>query len=221
MKNEALIKILLEGGADPNQHFSSPVKPAFLARVEDELFKKWLQRDSGLTPLMLAASTGDTGMLKILLEKGARRGAQTKGWQRYPVVFACNAGNIPAAQMLLGRNPTPEEAQYSVIITLSKQKATLYKNDEAVRSCRVSTGRKGFSTPTGRFVITDKQRDWVSTIYKVSMPFFMRLSCMEIGMHAGVCPGYPASHGCIRMPRADVQSLYSMLKIGDPVTIED
>jgi lipoprotein-anchoring transpeptidase ErfK/SrfK len=53
------------------------------------------------------------------------------------------------------------------------------------------------------------------------MPFFMRLSCREIGMHAGVCPGYPASHGCIRMPSADVQNIYSKLKIGDPVTIEE
>jgi lipoprotein-anchoring transpeptidase ErfK/SrfK len=53
------------------------------------------------------------------------------------------------------------------------------------------------------------------------MPFFMRLSCQEFGMHAGVCPGYPASHGCIRMPRADVQAIYSLLKIGDAVTIEE
>jgi lipoprotein-anchoring transpeptidase ErfK/SrfK len=44
---------------------------------------------------------------------------------------------------------------------------------------------------------------------------------MEIGMHAGNCPGYPASHGCIRMPQADVQNLYSKLRIGDAVTIEE
>jgi ankyrin repeat protein len=221
LKNEEILKVLLDGGADPNQPFFSPVKPAFLDRVDDDLFKKWLQRDSGLTPLMLAASRGDTEMLKALLEKGARRGAQTKGWQRYPVVFACDAANIIAAQILLGRNPSPTEPRYSVIINLSKQRATLYKDDEPERTARVSTGRKGFSTPTGRFVITDKQKNWVSTIYKVAMPFFMRLSCKELGMHAGVCPGYPASHGCIRMPSADVQNFYSKLKIGDPVTIED
>ncbi len=221
MKEEALLKVLLEGGADVNQPFFSPVKPAFLARVDDENFKKWLQKDSNLTPLMLAASRGDTTMLRQLLEKGAKRGAQTKGWQRYPVVFACDGSHIPAAQILLGRKQAPEEPEYRVTISLSTQKAMLYKNDELVRTSRVSTGRKGFATPAGKFVITDKQKDWMSTIYKVSMPFFMRLNCKEIGMHAGNCPGFPASHGCIRMPRADVQAFFSLLKIGDAVTIEE
>ena len=220
-KNEPLLRALLEAGADPNQPFLHPVRAELLARLEGEPFKKWLQRDTGLTPLMLAASRGDTGMIKLLLDKGARRGQQTKSWQRYPVVFACDGGHVPAAKLLLGQTLSREEPELRVTITLSTQRAVLYKDDEAIRSCRVSTGRKGYATPTGNFVITDKSRDWVSTIYHVSMPFFMRLNCREIGMHAGVCPGYPASHGCIRMPRADVQVLFSMLRIGDAVTIED
>lgn len=220
-KNEPLMLALLQGGADANQPFYSPLKEEFLNRIEDESFKKWLKRDTGLTPLMLAASRGDTSMIKLLLANGAKRGAQSKSWQRYPVVFACEKENIPAAQLLLGRNPEPEEPVHRVTISLSKQRATLYKDDEVVRTSRVSTGRKGYATPTGKYVITDKQRDWISTIYKVGMPFFMRLSCREIGLHAGNCPGYPASHGCIRMPRADVQAFYGKLKIGDAVTIED
>ncbi len=220
-RNDPLLHALLDGGADPNHAFLHPLRPEALTRMDDGSFKKWLQRDTGLTPLMLAASRGDTGMIKLLLEKGARRGLQTKGWKRVPVVFACDGEHVPAAKLLLGRNPAPDEPEYRVTITLSTQRAVLYKDDEAIRSCRVSTGRKGYATPTGKFVITDKSRDWVSTIYHVSMPFFMRLNCREIGMHAGVCPGYPASHGCIRMPRADVQALYSTLKIGDAVTIEE
>jgi ankyrin repeat protein len=220
-KNEPVLRALLEGGADPNQVFFSPVKEEFLARIDDERFRKWLKRDTGLTILMLAAARGDTGMIRLLLENGARRGQQSKGWKRYPVVFACDAEHIPAAQLLLGRNPAPGEPELRLTITLSRQRATLFKNDEPVRTCRVSTGRRGYPTPTGRFVITDKQRDWVSTIYKVSMPFFMRLNCREIGMHAGYCPGYPASHGCIRMPWPDARVIYSTLKIGDAVTIEE
>ena len=220
-KNETLLRTLLDGGADPNQPFLHPVRPEILTLLEGESFKKWLQRDTGLTPLMLAASRGDTAMIKLLMEKGARRGQQSRSWKRYPVVFACDGEHVPAARLLLGRNPAPDEPEYRVTITLSTQRAVLYKDDEAIRSCRVSTGRKGYATPTGKFVITDKSRDWISTIYHVSMPFFMRLNCREIGMHAGVCPGYPASHGCIRIPRADVQVLFSLLKIGDAVTIED
>jgi lipoprotein-anchoring transpeptidase ErfK/SrfK len=53
------------------------------------------------------------------------------------------------------------------------------------------------------------------------MPYFMRLSCREIGLHAGVCPGYPASHGCIRMPHGEVRAFFGVLKIGDPVIITD
>ena len=220
-KNEPMVRLLLEGGCDPNHSFVSPVKEEFLQRIEDESFQRWLKKDSGLTPLMIAAARGDTGMIKLLLEKGARRGLQTKSRKRFPVVFACDKEHIPAAQLLLGRNPALEKAVYRVTISLSKQRAMLYKNDELVRTSRVSTGRKGCATPTGKFVITDKQRNWVSTIYKVSMPFFMRLNCSEIGLHAGNCPGYPASHGCVRMPRADVQFFFSHLKIGDAVTIED
>jgi len=220
-KNEPLLRTLLEAGADPNQPFLHPVRAELLARLEGEPFKKWLQRDTGLTPLMLAASRGDTGMIKLLLEKGARRGLQSRSWKRYPVVFACDGEHVPAAKLLLGQTLSRDAPEYRVTIKLSTQRAVLYKDDEAIRSCRVSTGRKGYATPSGKYVITDKSRDWISTIYHVSMPFFMRLNCREIGMHAGVCPGYPASHGCIRMPRADAQALFSMLRIGDAVTIEE
>ena len=220
-KQEPLLRVLLEGGCDPNQPFAHPVKPEVLEKVDDEAFRKWLKRDTGLTPLMLAASRGDTAAISLLIEKGARRGQQSRGWKRYPVVFACDAEHVAAAKLLLGRKPNPEEAEHRVTIILSTQRAVLYRNDEPIRSCRVSTGRKGYTTPTGKFVITDMNRHWTSTIYHCAMPFFMRLNCREIGMHAGVCPGYPASHGCIRMPYGDVSYLFSQLKTGDAVTIED
>jgi len=67
----------------------------------------------------------------------------------------------------------------------------------------VSTGRQGFRTPTGSYVVTDKHRKWRSTLYPAEMPYFMRLSCGDIGFHQGNLPGYPASHRCIRMRRED------------------
>jgi ankyrin repeat protein len=219
--NRELVDLLIERGADVNAPFG-PLVPEFEERVKSEHFVKWLKRDKGLTPLMHAASTGDFEMVAHLMAKGAKRGLTSRGWKRYPVQFACDTNNLKAAQVLLGRKPDEaEKAGVKVVISLKSQRAQLYKGGKVIRSSRVSTGRRGNATPKGEFVITDKQVHWVSTIYHVAMPYFMRLSCREIGLHAGVCPGYPASHGCIRMPHGEVRAFFGVLKIGDPVIITD
>ena len=66
---------------------------------------------------------------------------------------------------------------------------------------------------------TDKKTEHVSTIYKVKMPFFMRLNCRDFGMHEGVVPDHPASHGCIRVPRDAARKLFKEVPIGTLVTI--
>ncbi len=215
-----VVDTLLAAGARPDDPFRKPAPPELIPLFGSEYFAKWYQRDEGLTPLMLAAARGDTAQLRQLLKGGARRGAQTKAWHRYAIVFACDCVQIPAAQILLGRDPDTETDRQHAVVSLSRQRVTLFRNDQPVRSARVSTGKQSTPTPAGKYIITDKQADWVSSIYKVSMPFFMRLSCKEIGFHAGMVPGYPASHGCIRMPKGDVQAFFKLLKIGDPVTIE-
>ncbi len=218
-KKEAM-EALLAAGMKPDAPFIKPAPPELLPVFESAYFVKWFKLDDNLTPLMLTAARGDTALVRLLLKSGAKRGTTTKEWHRYPVVFACDTVNLPAAQLLLGRDPDEETEKRHAVISLSRQRVTLFKNDKAVRSARVSTGKRSTPTPAGKYIITDKQTDWVSTIYKVPMPFFMRLSCKEIGLHAGVVPSYPASHGCIRMPRGEVQAFYRILKIGDPVTIE-
>jgi lipoprotein-anchoring transpeptidase ErfK/SrfK len=119
--------------------------------------------------------------------------------------------------MLLGGGPMPEELR--VEISLAKQHATVIKDGEPIFTTQVSTGRAGYSTPAGHFVITDKDRDHISTIYKVAMPYFMRLNCRDFGMHAGVVPRYPASHGCIRLPGDAAKKLFSDLPVGTVVMI--
>lgn len=219
-KQTPMIELLLDAGMNPNATFNSPPKPAFLEMVENEYFKNWLQKDQLLTPLMLAASRGDVDMLRLLMKRGAKRGSQTKSWKRYPVNFACETANIPAAQLLLGQDPDSKR-DTKVLVSLSKQRATIYKEGKAVRSTNISTGRSGFSTPAGKYVISDKQTDWKSSIYKVPMPWFMRLSCRDFGLHQGVVTGRPASHGCVRLPKEEAQAFFGIMQIGDPVIIEN
>ena len=213
-----LMQIFLDAGADPNEPFKSPVSQDFLAMIDNDYFKTWLQKDQNLSPMMLAASRGDIEALRMLMKSGGKRGNQTKGWKRYPVNFACENSHIPAAQLLLGQDPDSKR-DVRVVVSLSKQRAWIYKGSEVVRSTEISTGKSGFATPSGKYVISDKQADWKSSIYKVAMPFFMRLSCKDFGLHAGVVTGRPASHGCVRLPKAEAAAFFSVMQIGDPVTI--
>ena len=121
-------------------------------------------------------------------------------------------------RIILGRQPE-SEPQILVTIDLSRQRAYLMKEGQIIDSCTISTGRAGYSTPAGRFVITDKHSSWVSTLYHVSMPYFMRLNCGAIGLHAGYVTGRPASHGCIRLPYAKAKKFFSVCRVGDEVQI--
>jgi lipoprotein-anchoring transpeptidase ErfK/SrfK len=70
--------------------------------------------------------------------------------------------------------------------------------------------------------VTHKYRHWKSTLYEdAPMPYFMRLSCRDFGLHAGVLPGYPASHGCIRLPEAKAAAFFAKVDVGTLVEIVD
>ena len=84
----------------------------------------------------------------------------------------------------------------------------------------VSTGRKGHPTPVGTFRILQKQVHHRSNIYSnAPMPYMQRLTTYGIALHAGQLPGYPASHGCIRLPWAFAKKLYGMTDMTTRVTV--
>ncbi|MBA2744127.1 MAG: L,D-transpeptidase family protein [Chthoniobacterales bacterium] len=95
----------------------------------------------------------------------------------------------------------------------------MIKDGTPVFETACSTGREGFATPAGEYVITDKRRTHQSSIYHVEMPFFMRLNCRDFGLHAGAVPNHPASHGCIRLPSEAAQKLFFEIPIGTVVMI--
>lgn len=214
-----IVTTLLEHGVDPNASFKQPVSKAFLKLAKQDSMKWFLQYERRITPLMMAANHGDPAMIAALLKHGARKYASTGRHRLYPLNFASRKADVKAMQVILGQDPD-QETCYAVL-DLSDQKLRLYNmDDEVMFTSKVSTGRKGHDTPEGSYVITDKHVSHVSNIYHVKMPYFQRLSCSAFGFHSGHCPGYPASHGCIRMPYESAKELFKLTPIGTRVEIQ-
>jgi hypothetical protein len=109
-----------------------------------------------------------------------------------------------------------------IIVSLPEQKMYVYRNGIRIGQSTVSTGMKGHATPTGMFTILHKKVRHESNIYKgAKMPHMQRLTWTGIAMHAGRLPGYPASHGCVRLPVDFAERLYSVTRNGTNVIITD
>jgi len=136
----------------------------------------------------------------------------------------------------------------SIRISLSQQRAYFYKGGKLAGVSLISSGREGLDTVTGNFRLLEKDREHASSLFgsyvnadgKViqrdvntrsdtmpagarykgaDMPHWMRITG-GTGMHAGYLPGYPASHGCIRMPAALAAAFFRSVEVGTPVSIE-
>ena len=212
------VKELLDAGADPDSPFELPVSAEFLKSVRPGVMRWSLKNDSKITPLMVAADSGNIPTTRYLLNAGASKAVWTGKARLWPINFAASRNDIGMMRLFLGRDPQREERR--IEIRLSEQRARLFDAEgNEVFSSKVSTGRKGFATPVGEFVITNKYRDWKSTLYDAKMPYFQRFSCGDFGLHAGNVPGYPASHGCVRVPAGDAVKLFSLTQTGDRVSI--
>ena len=109
-----------------------------------------------------------------------------------------------------------------IVVSKPEQVAYVYRNGIRIARSSVSTGRPGHPTPVGVFDILEKERDHVSTIYKgAEMPWMERLTWNGIAMHAGDLPGYPDSHGCVRLPLEFSKLLYTVTSKGGTVIIAD
>lgn len=99
----------------------------------------------------------------------------------------------------------------TIVVSLTEQKAYIYRNGIAIGVSTLSSGKKGRETPTGVFSILQKSVDHKSDLYNSApMPYMQRLTWDGIALHAGNLPGYPASHGCIRLPMAFAKKLYGI-----------
>jgi hypothetical protein len=109
-----------------------------------------------------------------------------------------------------------------VIVNTRTQRATVFRNGVPIGASTISTGKTGHETPTGVFTILQKHVEHYSSKYdNAPMPFMQRVTWGGVALHAGNLPGYPASHGCIRMPLGFARLLYGVTRIGMTVVITD
>jgi lipoprotein-anchoring transpeptidase ErfK/SrfK len=136
-----------------------------------------------------------------------------------------------------------------IVVDVSQQRAYFYRGATCVGETRCSTGKTGFETVCGTYQVTQKNKDHVSNLYgnfvngsgeivkrdvdmskmKVpdgctfqgaKMPFFLRFTS-GYGLHAGRVPDYPASHGCVRLPRTMAQRFFENSTVGTPVVVRE
>jgi lipoprotein-anchoring transpeptidase ErfK/SrfK len=143
---------------------------------------------------------------------------------------------------------TPDNVH--AVVSLPKQRAYLMIGDQVVIDSPISSGKRGHSTPSGEMRVLEKDPNHYSSLYGnfvdgsgrvvragvsaridaapsgthfvgAPMKWFMRVTQDGVGMHVGILPGYPASHGCIRMPADGAKLFYNNVKVGTPVTVGD
>lgn len=114
------------------------------------------------------------------------------------------------------------EGPIMIVVSLQRQRAYIYRNGVIIGVSTVSTGSEGRETPVGIFTVLQKHIDHKSNLYDdAPMPFMQRLTWDGIAMHAGKIPGFPASHGCIRLPTDFARLLYGVTVKGMTVIITD
>ena len=153
-----------------------------------------------------------------------------------PILYQWSLGDAPKAQKdmvtefkRVGLAPgqyvfaqsIPAEGETKVVIDRLTQMAYVYRGEKLVGATTVSTATRGRITPLGYWSVLEKRTFYRSKKYNnAPMPFMQRIDTYGIAFHGGNNPGYPASHGCIRMPLKFAEKLYGLTKVGSKVVIE-
>src|ERR1700751_92370 len=214
----ALADSVLKQDCDPNFQVNlSEAELKTLMALSARMYH-YYSNGSDFRPLHIAAGLGETAICKLLIASGAKQYAVNKGYDWVPAQYAARSGYPDLAQILLGLDPNDDP--YRIEISLSRQKLVVLEKGLPFLTAGISTGRHDKPTPPGMYLVTDKIKLQRSTIYKVKMPYFLRLSFSEVGIHYGVNPGRPASHGCIRVGSEEqAKKIFTTCPIGTIVQI--
>jgi hypothetical protein len=115
----------------------------------------------------------------------------------------------------------PQKGDTRIVLDLVTQMGYVYRADRLVGATTISTAKTGKVTPLGYWSILEKRPFYRSKKYdNAPMPFMQRIDSYGIALHGGMNPGFPASHGCVRLPLAFAKKLYGLTSIGSKVVIE-
>jgi lipoprotein-anchoring transpeptidase ErfK/SrfK len=194
---------------------------------------------------IVSISVGFAGI--IGLSSGMAYAQAPVSQMRKPADLIHKQDSIRINQALL-KQTTPDQAH--VVVSLPKQRCYLMTGEQIVIDSPISSGKRGHTSPTGHLHVLQKDPNHHSSLYGdfvdqsgrvvragvsaridaapsgthfvgAAMKWFMRLTDDGIGMHVGILPGYPASHGCIRMPSDAAKLFYDHVKTGTPVDVGD
>lgn len=117
---------------------------------------------------------------------------------------------------------TGDGGAVSVLISIPDQRAYVFRGERLIGAATVSTGSDDRPTPTGSFTILQKKAEHRSNLYDdAPMPFMQRLTWDGVALHAGRNPGFPASHGCVRLPTGFAKKLFEATELGATVEVTD
>lgn len=138
----------------------------------------------------------------------------TKGTEQKPFAPELKAGDY------VWKPEASPAGPVVIIVSLPEQTLHVYRNGIRIGRATISSGKEGHRTPTGVFTILEKNVKHTSSIYKgASMPYMERLTWGGVALHAGNLPGYPASHGCVRLPLDFAQKLYTITSKGNTTVV--
>jgi lipoprotein-anchoring transpeptidase ErfK/SrfK len=196
--------------------------------------------------LLMGLASSISGQFRLFGPRSPRPTPQPKQ-MRKASAYISRQEPLKVNQSLLNQ-ATPENTH--IVVSLSKQRAYLMIGDNVVADGPISSGRQGHGTPTGHFNVMEKDPNHHSSLYGdfvdssgrvvragvsaqidsapsgthfagAPMKWFLRLTSEGVGMHIGILPGYPASHGCIRESVDGAKLFYDYTKVGTSVVVGD
>lgn len=155
-------------------------------------------------------------ILLLALTNQVNAASLPKGREQEPMAPIVNPGDY------VWKPEASPSGPVVIVVSLALQKLYVYRNGVRIGRSTISSGKPGHRTPSGVFTILEKRVKHTSSIYSgASMPYMERLTWGGVALHAGSLPGYPAAHGCVRMPLDFARQLYTVTSRGTTVIVTD